>query len=130
MGFFWYFLIFLIIWYVLSRSATREATRIYQFITNNHASFHFWWKKNLVSNQKLPKHYDHGCLQSFLLLFLSSLTVSIVENSHIFAGIYFIFPSLKGFQYQILTSVKRSGKQLTSKTNFSFFYKLVALVLG
>ena len=26
----------------LSRSATREAIRIYQFITNNHSSFHLW----------------------------------------------------------------------------------------
>ena len=26
----------------LSRSATREATRIYQFTTNNQASFHLW----------------------------------------------------------------------------------------
>ena len=30
---------------VLSRSPTREATRIYEFITNNHASFHLWQKQ-------------------------------------------------------------------------------------
>ena len=29
---------------VLSRSPTREATRIYEFITNNHASFRLWQK--------------------------------------------------------------------------------------
>ena len=29
------------------------------FITNNHASFHFRRKKNLVKHQKVSKHYDH-----------------------------------------------------------------------
>ena len=54
----------------------------------------------------------------------------------ILAGIYFIFLKkcprqyLKGFQYQIWTSVKRSGKCLSSKTNFSTFWKLVALILS
>ena len=45
----------------LSRSATGEATRIYQFITNNEASFHFWLKENLVKHQNFSKYYDHGC---------------------------------------------------------------------
>ena len=31
---------------------------------------------------------------------------------------------LKSFQYQILTSVKRSEKQLGSKVNFSTFFQL------
>ena len=44
---------------VLSRLATREATRIYQFITNNQALFHLWWKKNLVKRQQFSKYYDH-----------------------------------------------------------------------
>ena len=44
------------------------------------------------------------------------LTAFIVKNSHIFAGVYFIFlkkgprPNLKGFQCQIWTLVKRSEK--------------------
>ena len=44
------------------------------------------------------------------------LIALIVNNSHIFVGIDFIFlkknrlrPNLKGFQYQIWTAVKRSG---------------------
>ena len=67
---------------------------------------------------------------------MSISTALVVKNSHILAGIYFIFlkrharPNLKGFQYQISTSVKRSGKWLSSKTNFSTFCKLVALILG
>ena len=36
---------------VLSRSATREATFVYQVMTNNQASFHLWWKKNLVKHK-------------------------------------------------------------------------------
>ena len=49
---------------------------------------------------------------------MSLLTAVVVENSHILARIYFIFlkvcpgSNLKGFQYQIWNSMKRSGKQL------------------
>ena len=59
---------------------------------------------------------------------MSLLTAFIVKNSYILAGIFFIFlkkgprPNLKGFQYQIWTLVKRSEKQLSSKTNFSTFF--------
>ena len=51
---------------VLSRLATREATRVYQFITNNHASFHFWWKENLLNHQKVSKYYEHDLRQEVL----------------------------------------------------------------
>ena len=63
------------------------------FITNNHASFHLQWekKKKLGKFQKVLKYYVHDCLQNFLLFFMFLLTASIVENSHILAGIYFIF---------------------------------------
>ena len=33
------------------------------FIINNHASFHLWWKKNLVKHQKFSKYYDQDCKQ-------------------------------------------------------------------
>ena len=72
--------------YVLSRSATRSATRIYQFITNNQASFDLWRKENLAKHQKFSK-YDYGCsyLKQSNLLFkqrkqewiLEFLTVSL-----------------------------------------------------
>ena len=58
---------------------------------------------------------------------MSLLTVLIVKNSHILAGTYFIFLkkhrvlNLKGFQYQIWTSLKRSGKFLSSEANFNIF---------
>ena len=33
-------------------------------------------------------NYEHGCLQNFLSIFISSLTASIVKNNNILAGIY------------------------------------------
>ena len=45
--------------YNLGRSATWEATCIYQFITNNHVSFQLRWKKNLLNHEKVPKFYEH-----------------------------------------------------------------------
>ena len=47
--------------YVLSRPAVREATRTYQFITNNHTSFNLRWKENLLKHQKVSKYYEHDC---------------------------------------------------------------------
>ena len=77
------------------------------------------WKKNLAKYQKVSKHYDPDCLQNFLLLFVSLLTAPIAKNIHILTGIYFIFlkkrprPSLKVFQYQIWTSVRKSSYQVS-----------------
>ena len=31
------------------------------FISSNHASFHLWWKKNLLKHQKVSKYYESGC---------------------------------------------------------------------
>ena len=76
---------------VLSFSATHETIRICQFIINKHASFHLWWKKNLLNHQKVSKYYEHDCLQNFVLLFMSLLTTFIVKNSHVLIGIYVIF---------------------------------------
>ena len=35
-----------------------KAAGIYQFITNNRASFHLWWEENLL---KISKYYEHDC---------------------------------------------------------------------
>ena len=61
------------------------------FVNNNHTSSHLWWKENLVKYQKAWNYFVHNCLQNFLLLFIFLLTAPMVKNSHIFAGIYFIF---------------------------------------
>ena len=31
------------------------------FIINNQASFHLWWKENLVNHQQVSKYYKHDC---------------------------------------------------------------------
>ena len=75
-------------------------------VTNSRTLFHFNEKKNLIKNQKVSKYSDHDCLGNSFLFFMSLLTAQIIKNSHIPAGIYFIFlrkipgPNLKIFQYQ------------------------------
>ena len=44
------------IFLALSRSATCYATRLYFFMTNNHAVFHLWGKKNFVKCQKVSQN--------------------------------------------------------------------------
>ena len=40
------------------------------FISNNRASFHFWWKNNLIKLQEVSKHYENNCvLQKPFFLF-------------------------------------------------------------
>ena len=43
---------------------TREATCIYH-VCNNCASFHSWWKENLVKHERVSKYYENDC-SSFL----------------------------------------------------------------
>ena len=55
---------------------------------------------------------------------MSSLKVPTFESSNFVAEIYFMFlkthpkSNFKCFQYQISTSMKRSKKKFSSKTNF------------
>ena len=82
-------------------------------------------KKNLVKHKKVSKYYDHDCPKNFILFFMSLLTAPIVKYSHVFGP----RPNLKGFQYQIWTSAKRSEK-LSSKTSFSPFLLISCPNLG
>ena len=85
------------------------------FNENNPASFHLWWKGNLVRHKKVSKYYGDDCLHNFLFYFYAFiksrnlLYVSKKRPKTIF----------KVFQYQISTSVKRWEKHLASKANFS-----------
>ena len=47
-------------------------------------------KGKLVKYLKVSKYYEHGCLQNFLLLLISSLTLTapFVKNSHVLVGIF------------------------------------------
>ena len=51
--------------------------------------------------------------KNFLLLFMFSLTAPIVENSHILAGIYFIF--LKNILNQLKSLLMISNLDLSEK---------------
>ena len=53
------------------------------FINNNHASFHLPWKENLVKHQNVSKYYENDCVQNFLMLFMSLVTVPVVKNTHL-----------------------------------------------
>ena len=61
-----------------TRSATRKATRLYQFITINQASFQLWWKYNLVKHRKFSWYCDHRCGLSSLTLFASCLKLLVI----------------------------------------------------
>ena len=52
----------------LSYHSMKFLTFIYQFITNNYASFHLWWKEYLEKHKKVSKYYDNNCLQNILLV--------------------------------------------------------------
>ena len=88
-------------------TAVNSKKQTCSLVTNNHASFHLWWKESLVKHLKVSKYYDHDCLQNFILLFMSLSTVQIVTNIHVFVVVYFIFLkkhlrlNLKGLQYLI-----------------------------
>ena len=55
-----------------SRPATRVAHTI--CITDNHAPFHMWQRKNLVKYQKVSKYNDRGCSIKVILYEMSQVT--------------------------------------------------------
>ena len=92
---------------VLSRLATRLANCTYQLITNNHASFHFWWKENLINHQDVSKYHEQDCLQHFYLLFvfINSFNNRLsVRKSYFCWNLHYLKkcprPNLAGVQYQ------------------------------
>ena len=51
----------IIAWKIKWSISTGHSERIYQFTSNNRASFHLWWKENLFNHQKVTKYYEHDC---------------------------------------------------------------------
>ena len=68
--------------------------------------------------------------KNFILLLMSLLTVRIVKNRHLLAGVCFIilknchWSNLKVFRYHNWNSVKISEKELPDKTRFNTFLQL------
>ena len=52
------------------------------FITNNRASFHLWWKENLVKHQKVSKYYNHDCSYEQFKFQRSLLSSYYCSKSH------------------------------------------------
>ena len=106
-----------------------------QLVINNQASFHWWWKENLVNYQKVSKYYIHDCLQTFLFLFMSFWKAPIVKNSHVLAGMYFIFKNVLDQTWKPLDTEfwphwkdRKSSYQVS--WNLALFCNLVALSLS
>ena len=110
----------LAIW--LTVSINREATDLYQLITNNHTFLQMWLKEKLLNHRKVSNNCEHDCLQNFLFVFMSLLTAFVNKILFInrvwkfgqnWAGSYFtilnIHPriNLKDFQYRISVLVNR-----------------------
>ena len=123
----------------LVRKVVKEPVRqlVYTvFISNNHASFHLCWKKNLVKHKEISKYYKTDCLQYFLLVFTFLLTAKFVKNSHIYARMFFIV--LKSVPKQTWSSVntkylpqlKDYKSSYEVKEILGFLCQLSALILG
>ena len=110
----------LAIW--LTVSINREATDLYQLITNNHTFLQMWLKEKLLNHRKVSNNCEHDCLQNFLFVFMSLLTAFVNKILFInrvwkfgqnWAGSYFtilnIHPrlNLEDFQYRISVLVNR-----------------------
>ena len=120
---------------VLSCWATCKATLIYEFITNNQASFHLWWNENLLNHEKVLQYYEHDCLKGFLLLFMSLLRALIVRNSHILPGIYFILyknnldQTWNAFNAKFEPQRKDGESSYQVRQILALFCRLIALTL-
>ena len=111
---FFIFSSFLSSW-VLSRSATCEATRIYQFVTNNHVSFHLWWKESLLNLQKISKYYEHDYSAKF---------------SFAFYLIIFLDKTWKVFDTNLAPQWKNWESSYQVRQILATFCKVVALILS
>ena len=82
------------------------------FITNNHDSFHLWWKENLVKHQKVSKCYDQDCSSSPLFSNCANWVVSrnvkiifYVEKVKVQSGFFQRFEKVKSFYLKWVAGV-------------------------
>ena len=48
------------------------------FISNNHPSFHLWWKENLVKHRKVSKYYETDCRAFFIICHISPTKLNVI----------------------------------------------------
>ena len=105
------------------------------FITNNHDSFHLWWKESLLNHQKVSKYFEHVRAQNLLSPFMSFWRTLIVNNSDILAEICFISlknvlrETWKSFNTKFGPLWKVRGIRYQLRQTLMPFCKLVALIL-
>ena len=81
------------------------------FITNNHDSFHLWWKENLVKHQKVLKYYGQDCRFHYTSCKVKSVSIRS------FSGPYFPAFGLNSERYTITLRIQSEcGKTRTRKT--------------
>ena len=56
--------------FIRSLVLSGSPTRIYQFTVNNNASFHLWWKENLLKYQKVSNFCKHDYGRIFVTAIL------------------------------------------------------------
>ena len=98
-------------------------------ITNNCASFDLCGMENLVRHQNVSKYYENNCLRLFFAFYVSFNSCNCQKQLYLSWNLLFLSKirpktTFKVFQYQILTSVKKSEKHLANKPNFSTFLQL------
>ena len=120
--------------YVLSLSATGDATRLYQFVTNKIALFYVWWKENLVNYQNFSKTLWIWLFARFSFAFYVFNEALIVRNSHILGRIYLIFlekvqdQTWRAFITTFVPQWKDCWSSYQVRQVLVLFSKLVALI--
>ena len=106
------------------------------FISNNCISSRLWSKESLVKHQKASKIYAIDCLQNFLSLFMSLLTVKFAKSSHFKARIYLIFlknvvkQNWNSFNTKFWPQWKDRKDSYRVRKILSLFCNLNVLILG
>ena len=96
------------------------------FITNNHASFHFWLKENSLKHENISKYYENVKFCFLCLYQWLQLLKAVIFMDCNFVSLSKTRPKVnfKVFHKEILISVKRSEKQLASKANSGTFFAI------
>ena len=106
------------------------------FISNNCISSRLWSKESLVKHQKASKIYAIDCLQNFLSLFMSLLTVKFGKSSYFKARIYLIFlknvlkQNWNSFNTKFWPQWKDRKYSYRVRQILTLFCNLTSLILG
>ena len=66
------------------------------FITDNRASFHFWWKESLLKHQKVSKYYESDGSLNIIEICIYCMVIYMVEGNFFQQKMYHV--RIFGFQ--------------------------------